>query len=74
MDGLVITDVRFENEAAAIREKGGKIIKMESIYAKQDMHESEKIDVQYDYLIENKGTKEELYLQIDNLLTDFEGI
>jgi len=74
LNKIVVTDVRFQNEADAIKEKGGKIIMLHSFYAKQDMHESEKIDVQYDYLIENNGTKEELYLQIDNLLTYLESV
>ena len=63
-NNIVITDVRFQNEANAIKSKGGKIIMIESKYAKKDEHESEQIKVEYDYLIKNNGTKDELYDQI----------
>lgn len=70
-ENIVLTDVRFENEAQAIRDKGGVIIMMDSAYAKEDEHESEKIDVRYDYLLKNHGTKEELYENIVELISRF---
>lgn len=60
-DNIVITDVRFENEAQAIRDKGGIIIMVESKFGEEDEHESERADVEYNYLVLNNGTKEELY-------------
>lgn len=40
-DVLIITDVRFKNEAKAIKDKGGLLIRMESNRSKEDNHESE---------------------------------
>ncbi len=81
-DKTVISDVRFLNEVRAIREKGGKIIKVirkSHDYSEHDDsrritcqttsdHESEKgidsID-EYDFLINNEGTIEDLYRKLD---------
>lgn len=40
-DILIITDVRFKNEAKAIKDKGGILIRMESNRSKEDTHKSE---------------------------------
>ena len=65
----VITDVRFENEAEAIRVQGGKIIYIDSLYSnKEDTHESEQINVSYDYVLINDGSKEDAYKKIDEIL------
>lgn len=40
-DVLIITDVRFKNEAKAIKDKGGILIRMESDRSKEDNHKSE---------------------------------
>ena len=40
-DVLIITDVRFKNEAKAIKDKGGILIRMESDRSKEDTHKSE---------------------------------
>jgi dephospho-CoA kinase len=68
---IIITDVRFENEVEAIKKQGGKIIFIESIYADiNDTHESENSNLKYDFLINNNGTKKELYSKIDNIILD----
>jgi len=65
----VITDVRFENEAEAIRVQGGKIIYIDSLYSnKEDTHESEQINVSYDYVLVNDGSKEDAYKKLDDIL------
>ena len=62
---IVVTDVRFQNEADAIKEKGGIILYIQRDGVAEDGHESEKIDVKYDYMLENNGTLEQLYKEVD---------
>jgi len=57
---VVITDVRYENEAAMIRRLGGKIVYVDRKTDHIDDHTSEKI-IEYDYSIENNGTLDEFY-------------
>ena len=60
----VITDVRFKNEINFIRKNNGIIIKMyRNVDNKIDEHKSENEveEMDYDYLVENNGTIEELY-------------
>ena len=57
----LISDVRFQNEADAIKELGGIIIYIDSNYSGEDGHESEKINVKYDYKLDNYGTLEQFY-------------
>lgn len=59
-DVLIITDVRFKNEAKAIKDKGGILIKIESDRPETDLHISE-IDLdnygKFDFeVINNKDT------------------
>jgi len=68
---FVISDVRFKNEVDAIQKLGGTIIKIERPLESLDDHESEKdIDniKNYNYLIKNDDTIEELYKKVDNLM------
>tara|TARA_R110002153_G_C13092981_1_gene475693 strand:- start:309 stop:683 length:375 start_codon:yes stop_codon:yes gene_type:complete len=79
----VIADTRFENEIKTIRESGGKIILVkrgqdpdwftsyvEGNIIPKNIHSSEyawaKSD--FDYVIKNDGTLEELYTKIDELI------
>lgn len=73
---FVISDVRFPNEIAMIRRNGGKIWHVQrgelpAWFGKDDpsIHESEKAwnNEQFDALIFNNGTIEELNQTIDNL-------
>ena len=79
----VISDTRFPNEITTIRKIGGKIILVkrgpnpdwftdfvEGNIIPKGIHSSEYLWAQsdFDYTIENNGTKEELYGKIDNLI------
>lgn len=57
---VLIDDCRFPNEAAAIRARGGKIIKIERPGLTQGAHASEQMDFPVDLTIQNIGTVEEL--------------
>jgi hypothetical protein len=58
----IITDVRFPNEVEAIKKRGGVVIRINR-EVERDNHASEIMldDYKFDYVIENNGTKEELY-------------
>ncbi len=76
---VVISDVRMENEAQLVKECGGILIKVER--ANKDkisgpQHKSELELEEYtlwDYVIDNNGTLEELYKNIDNVMTKLNG-
>lgn len=63
---LIISDVRFDNEAQAIKDKGGFIIEIERDVDSTDSHASEKrlSDSMIDFVVINDGTLEEF----ENLL------
>ena len=69
---IVVTDVRFQNEADAIKEKGGIILFIKRDGVAEDGHESERIDVKYDYLVENNGTLEQLYKEVDGIFNYYD--
>ena len=79
----VIADTRFPNEVKQIREHGGKIILVkrgfdpdwfvnyvEGNIEPQGIHSSEYAWAreEFDFVIDNDGTKEELYAKIDGLI------
>jgi hypothetical protein len=69
---VVIADVRFQNEIDFIQSLGGTVVKIDrpSVIS-NDMHQSEK-ELQsittYNYLLNNTGTKNDLYDWIDGLI------
>ncbi|MCY1282783.1 hypothetical protein D9M70_316310 [compost metagenome] len=70
-DGFVISDVRFENEAAWVRQRGGIVVHLRRPAADAvNPHSSESgIHVHdNDLLIDNAGTLQELYAQLDLLM------
>lgn len=72
---VVITDVRFRNEADAIRKKGGIIILINSDFCNSiDNHKSEEVDITPDYIIRNNSSKEELYKKIDTIINELDSI
>lgn len=66
---IVISDVRFVNEAECIKKHGGIIIYVTRHNSNTDNHvsEQEHLNIQYDYIIYNNGSLEDLYYQIDKL-------
>lgn len=69
---VVISDIRFPNEAQAITELGGVLIKIinPNIKTNKDSHESEQLvdTINYDLIINNNLGIEEYYKKIENLL------
>jgi hypothetical protein len=62
----IITDVRFPNEALAIKDKGGVLLRIERDSDIQSNHESETAldNWTFDYVIENNGTIEDLIAEV----------
>ena len=73
-DRVVMTDVRMENEASLIRNKGGTIVHVHRIIdsGKVKAHRSEATVEVFpeDLHIYNYGTKEDLYKQLDELIVN----
>ena len=66
---IVVDDVRFENEADAVRELGGLVVRL----TRRDTlavgnHESEKLDLQEDWLIENNKGVNDLQKEFDAVI------
>lgn len=65
---LVISDVRFPNEAKAIKERGGIIIRViRDGLGPANNHPSESAYQKNDYVIFNNGTKADLYEAFGNI-------
>ena len=65
---IIVTDVRFNNEATVIRELGGSIVKIQRSDIdtvipsnKTNQHISETMAIRYDYLIKNNTTVTDLH-------------
>lgn len=77
----IITDCRFPNEAQAIKDKGGVVIRVNRYEAKPDyqekaaLHPSEtSLDTwKFDYTINNTGTIEELVERVKSLMKEIVG-
>jgi hypothetical protein len=69
----VVSDVRYQNEVDCIHKLGGKVIKVVRKDVPIDFsHTSEALIPEienYDFLIENNGSLEDLYLQIEMIIT-----
>jgi hypothetical protein len=67
---IVVDDIRFLNEAEAIKDFGGKIIRVTrdtGIEPDKHISEVEMSQIQVDAEIENNGTVEELYNKLEKL-------
>ena len=65
-------DVRVENEAAFLRSNGGFIVRLVRETGIVDDHESERVPVQGDYVIDNNGDLQYLYTQLDGVIRDIQ--
>jgi hypothetical protein len=70
----IITDVRFPNEAKAIKDRGGIVIRVDRLKSELSLfnasqHESETAldDYEFDYVIDNDGSIEELVEKVKQL-------
>lgn len=71
-DNVIVSDVRFLNEAKAIKDRGGIVIKVvRGGVVASDKHQSETLidDIQADYTLFNNTTLEELAEYIEILAT-----
>ena len=66
-DRVVISDVRFVNEAAWVREQGGTLWRIERAAPAVRGHssEAEHLEIACDLTIHNHGTRDELWLQVE---------
>lgn len=70
-ENIIVSDVRFPNEAKAIKERGGIVIKVVRPDVKaEDSHQSETLidEIGADYLIWNASTLENLVANVDSLV------
>lgn len=78
----IITDVRFPNEAEAIKKRGGIIIRVnrkskfelavqETVEGKEHASETSLDNYNFDAIIDNNGTIEELIEKVKKVLNDF---
>jgi hypothetical protein len=68
---IVVTDVRFKNEAERVRELGGFLwfIDRPLVFPDHDLHASELFPFEVDANISNMGTLEELYERVEQALS-----
>jgi hypothetical protein len=67
---IVVTDVRFRNEAERVRELGGFMwfVDRMEVRPPYELHPSEVYDFEVDTIVHNNGTLEELYANIEAAL------
>lgn len=73
-ENVVVSDVRFKNEADCILKKKGKIVKViRNTDHIQDNHtsETELDEIKPDYILLNLGSLHDLYKQIDQMILFF---
>lgn len=73
---LVYTDVRFPNEAAYIKKKGGVIVRvvrpsLELTKTHEHVSESSQAEIKEDYTIVNDGSLDDLKEKVFNMMKDF---
>ena len=68
---IVVTDVRFENEANRVRQLDGYNVRIfrDSAPEDKDQHRSENFDFPYDLTILNHGDIDDLYVSVEEILT-----
>lgn len=69
----IITDCRFPNEADAVRQRGGIVIRLNRFTEEQSQHSSETALDNYknfDYVIDNNGTLDDLRNELKKIVAD----
>ena len=72
---IIITDCRFPNEAERIKKEGGILIRIDRINREGVLNENHISDValndykSWDFIIDNNSSFENLYGQLDNIMT-----
>ncbi|MGV6876769.1 deoxynucleotide monophosphate kinase family protein [Pseudochelatococcus sp. B33] len=64
---VVVDDVRFGDEAAAVRAYGGIVVRIERPGLEAGAHVSERMDFDADHVIANGGPLAQLYHEIDRI-------
>jgi hypothetical protein len=75
---VVITDLRYQNEAEAVRQAGGKLVRIKRKVKKLKVaptHKSENDllglhDDDFDWVLNNKSTLEDLWGQVDSMMNE----
>lgn len=77
-DNVVFTDVRYLNEANAIDRLGGHLVRIVRpniddmiAYGKDHPSETEQDEIKVDVLIDNSGSIEQLYGEVDKMMKHF---
>lgn len=65
---IVIADLRFDNEMDFIKKYNGTVIKVTRNIANRDTHVSENCTLSGDYTIDNNGSIDELYAEIEKIM------
>lgn len=65
---VVLTDVRFQNEADVITNANGKLVRINRETESNDTHESEKQDFNVDIEIQNDGSVYDLHKKVRELI------
>ena len=70
-DNIVVTDVRFQNEADMIRKNGGFLIGVSRYSRDTDTHVSETSldEIKVDHIVFNNDSIESLNIQVDKLMS-----
>ncbi|MFD2248977.1 hypothetical protein FHS82_001094 [Pseudochelatococcus lubricantis] len=64
---IVVDDIRFANEADAVRDVGGIVVRIDRPGVQPGTHASERMDFDADHTISNDGPRAKLYYEIDEL-------
>lgn len=64
---VVVDDIRFVNEADAVRAAGGIVVRIDRPGLSAGGHESERLDFTADHVITNDGPLAQLYHEIDRI-------
>jgi hypothetical protein len=82
--GVVVSDVRFHNELAAIKDAGGRLVRVKRPETDEEssktgiakhaseMEQKHFKDVDFDAILQNRGTLSELFNVLDVVVTQWE--